>query len=259
MGNFDAYAIPKRDPRQVRSVLRHGIGPNAENAPEDLHIITQTLTRAGLLDKNASPEITHSVIFRAIQHARQTLTNTSPTPAGDACLTPGDDTERAVRRALARGRLPLSHRAVCDSKSPKGARSVIDVGMRRAREKLSGQTDRDALSSPACRALLPVISVETFQSNRRLADALVTGGHIADLERILAATIAENGKQGFSDIRDFFQILKSRAPGTAHELFERTASHLKGMPLRRFRKLYFDKPPIEGDFADKIRGTKPVS
>ncbi|WNK01157.1 hypothetical protein L2D14_06940 [Thalassospiraceae bacterium LMO-JJ14] len=259
MGNFDAYATPKSEPRQVRSVLRHGIGPNATNAPEDLHIITQTLTRAGLLDKNANPAITHAVIFRAIQHARQTLTSTSSTTAGDVYLTPGDETERAVRRALAGGRLPLSHRAVCNSKSPKGARSVIDSGMRRAREKLNGKSDHHALSSPACRALLPVISVETFQSNRRLADALVTGGHIADLERILAATIAENGKQGFSDIRDFFQILKSRAPGNAHELFERTASHLKGKSLRRFRKLYFGTPPVEGDFTDKASGTNPIS
>jgi hypothetical protein len=248
MGNFDAYAIPKRDDRPLRSVLRRDIGPDAANTPEDLHIITRTLASAGLLDETANPALTHETIFRAIRHARKTLTLPEAGHDEAACMSPGDDTERAVRRALAKGRLTLSHRAVLDSTAPKGARSVIDGGMQRARAKLEDEARAEGLDSPLRRALLPVISAETFQSNRRLAEALATGGHIPGLQHIVANTVTDGGKQGYSDVRDFFQVLKSENPGLAYDLFKRTTGCLGGKALRRFRKLYFARPPVEGDF-----------
>jgi len=251
MGNFDSYAIPAPPARPVRSVLRYDVGPNAHNAPEDLHIIARTLASAGLLNENTSPALTRSVIFRAIRHARMTLAVSDPhrtTAHIPGIISPGDDTERAVRRALVRGRLPLSHRSVCETRTPKGARTVIDGGMQRALAKLE-QPDEDATDgSPYRRALLPVIDSETFQSNRRLADALQTHGHIAGIEIVIAQTLADGGKKGYSDVRDFFLALKSRAPDQAHELYERVLPCLEGKARRRFRKLYFNEPPRESDF-----------
>lgn len=244
MGNFDAYTIPKRDNRPVRTVLRDGVGPDAANIPEDLHIITRTLASAGLLAETASPAQTRDAIFQAIRHVRKTL----PGVIAEETLSPGDDTERAVRRALARGRLPLSHRAVMESTAPRGARTVLDGGMRRARAKLLEEITCDPLASPLRRTLLPAISPETFQSNRRLCEALANGGHIDGLDSIIAASITDGGKQSFSDVRDFFQILKSQSPVLAQELYGRTRSGLKGKASRRFAKLYRSQPPVDGDF-----------
>ncbi len=244
MGNFDAYTIPKRNNRPLRSVLRDGIGPDAANIPEDLHIITRTLASAGLLDETASPELTRNAIFQAIRHVRKTL----PDVIDEENLSPGDETERAVRRALAHGRLPLSHRTVIESTAPKGPRTVLDGGMRRARAKLLDEPACAPLASPLRRTLLPAISPETFQSNRRLCEALANGGHIEGLDRIIAAAITDGGKQSFSDVRDFFQILKNQSPILAHELYDRTRSALKGKALCRFVKLYRSQPPVGGDF-----------
>lgn len=244
MGNFDAYTIPKRDNRPVRSVLRDAVGPDAANIPEDLHIITRTLASAGLLDESANPVLTRNAIFQAIRHVRKTL----PGVIAGENISPGDDTERAVRRALAHGRLPLSHRAVMESTAPRGARTVLDGGMRRARAKLLEETIYDPVASPLRRTLLPAISPETFQSNRRLCEALTNGGHIDGLDRIIAASITDGGKQGFSDVRDFFQVLKSQSPALAQELYDRTRPALKGKASRRFAKLYRSQPPVDGDF-----------
>jgi hypothetical protein len=246
MGNFDAYTMPKRDMRLIRSVLRHDVGPNARNAPEDLRIITRTLASAGILDADANPALTHSIIFKAIRHARRTLVATAQ---DDGHISPGDDTERALRRALAHGRLPLSHRAVIESRAPKGARSVIDGGMQRALAKLRDPDVLADIASPYRRALLPVVSAQTFRANRRLAEALATEGHIAGIELVIAETVGEGGKQGYSDVRDFVLVLKSTAPDMAAELYEHVSAHLEGKARRRFRKLYFADPPAEGDFT----------
>jgi len=251
MGNFDSYAMPAPPARPVRSVLRHDVGPNAHNAPEDLRIIARMLASAGLLDENVSPALTRSVIFRAIRHARMTLATSGPRQSNvnsTDVVSPGDETERAVRRAMALGRLPLSHRAVCESRAPKGARSVIDGGMARARAKLEKPDEPVTDGSPDRRALLPVIDSETFQSNRRLADTLLANGHIDGIEIVIAQTIREGGKKGYSDVRDFFQALKSRTPEMAYDLYERATSCLEGKARRRLRKLYFNDPPREGDF-----------
>jgi len=252
MGNFDSYAMPAPHARPVRSVLRHDVGPNAHNAPEDLRIIARMLASAGLLDENVSPALTRSVIFRAIRHARKTLDVPDPRPGTDSAtgiVSPGDETERAVRRALALGRLPLSHRTISASQSPKGTRSVIDGGMARARAKLEHPEAEATDGSAHRRALLPVIDSETFQSNRRLCDALLANGHIPGIEIVIAQAIRDGGKKGYSDVRDFFRAMKSRSPETGYDMYERVVSCLDGKARRRFRKLYFNDPPREGDFV----------
>lgn len=250
MGNFEPYALQRRDVPTARSVLRHDVGPHGTNAPEDLHIIARALAGVGLLDETACPDRTHRVIFNAIRHMRQTLALPGADRTSDAQITPGDITERTVRRALVQGRLSLSHRTVAESTAPKGARSVIDAGMRRARAKLEEFENTPPLGTPERRALLPSVSPETFQSNRRLADAIAAGGELPGLEHVIAATIRDGGKQGYSDVRDFMSVLRSRAPNHVDPLCGRIAANLKNKPLRRYRKLRSGQTPTEGDFDD---------
>lgn len=244
MGNFDAYSVPKVRERPPRSVLRGSVGPNARNAPEDLRIITRTLAAAGLLDESAPPALAYQAIFTAIRHVRRTLKSASD---GDT-IVPGDDTERAVRRAIVTGRLALSHRMIEQSIAPKGTRTIIDGGMKRARRRLHGPEGIWTDGAPERRAILPTISPDTFRANRRLAEALTNGGQLPGLERILAETVREGGKQGFSDVRDFAHVLERLAPATARGLLESVEKSLKGKALRRFRKLRRGVPPTEGDF-----------
>ncbi|MCK5777968.1 MAG: hypothetical protein KAH11_04205 [Rhodospirillales bacterium] len=244
MGNFDVYSVPETRKRPPRSVLRGSVGPNARNAPEDLQIITRTLAAAGLLDENAPPALAYQAIFTAIRHVRRTLKSTTD---GDT-IAPGDDTERAVRRAIATGRLVLSHRAVQQSTAPKGTRKIIDAGMKRALHRLSGPEGSRTDGAPERRALLPTIDPDTFRANRRLAEALMSGGKLPGLERIIAETIREGGKRGFTDVRDFVRVLERHAPATAQGLLDSVEENLKGMALRRFRKLRRGASPTEGDF-----------
>lgn len=247
MGSFDAIAARKRATRETRTALQSSVGPNAHNSPRDLHIIARTLASAGLLDENACPAQTYNVIFAAIRHVRQTLSAAGPPGVVDT-MSPGDETERAVRHAIARGRLRLSHRAVMEPRSPKGARTLIDGGMKRARARLSGAPEDAIHTSPHRRALLPVVSPETFLANRRLADALANGGHLPGLEGVIAETFASGGKQAFSDVRDFFRVLQRRAPATAADMIGQVETRLEGDALKRFRKLRRERPPSEGDF-----------
>lgn len=244
MGNFDAYSVSKSRERPPRSVLRGSVGPSADNAPEDLHIITRTLAAAGLLDENAPPALAYQAIFTAIRHVRRTLNNTTD---GDT-ITPGDDAERAVRRALATGRLPLSHREIRQSAAPKGTRKIIDGGMKRALQRLDTAEGWPTDGAPERRALLPTLNPDTFRANRRLAEALTNGGQLPGLELVIAETVREGGKQGFTDVRDFAQVLERHAPATARGLFDNVEKTLKGKALRRFRKLRRGTPPTEGDF-----------
>ncbi|MBO6519832.1 MAG: hypothetical protein JJ900_02985 [Rhodospirillales bacterium] len=250
MGNFDAFAVRKRDERLPRSVFKGSVGPNARNAPVDLHIITRTLASAGLLDDDACPHRTRAIIFEAIRHVRRTLTVADAGGGSDHLISPGDATERAVRRALAKGRLPLSHRAIIDTQSPRGARSVIDSGMKRALARLSNQPGEDDNTSPLRRAVLPDVGSETFHANRRLADAMSKGGLLPGLEVIIAQSFSEGGKQAFSDVRDFFDILRERTPKVPPVLGAEIEKQLSGNARQRFRKLRRGEPPAEGDFNE---------
>lgn len=249
MGNFDSAILSATLQRSPRSVLKSDVGPKALNAPQDIHIIVRTLSSAGLLQENSPPKLTHSAIFRAIHHAQVTLGQDKPAHHdARATIQPGDATERAVRQAVARGRLALSHRAICESTAPVAPRAILSGGMQRALAKLDAHQTAQALTSPLRRALLPVVSKQTFQTNRRLAEALVEGGKIPGLEKLIAATIKEGGKQGFSDISDIMKVLQGLDSKLADDLFQAVQCCLDGKALRRFRKLYFAQPPLEGDF-----------
>lgn len=250
MGNFEPVSAEKISTGISRSVLKNSVGPESPNNARDLHIITQTLSSAGLLHEQSSASSTHAAIFHAIRHAKATLSrNATSTDRHRAGINPGDETERAVRNAVAKGRLPLSHRLICASTAPREPKAILGGGMQRALAKLNEQHTRQELTSPLRRALLPVISPQTFQSNRRLCEALIESGEIEGLELLIAGTIRENGKQGYSDVRDFFSVLQMRAPKIAETLFENAQRHLDGHSYRLFRKLYLGQPPTEGDFT----------
>lgn len=246
MGNFDAYPAHKHSPRIPRSVLQGSIGPNARNAPRDLHVITRTLASAGLLDEGIDPTQIHNAIFKAIRHVRRTL-NPENRLEPDATIIPADETEQAVRRALAKGRFPLSHRSIINIHSRTGTRAILDNGKKRAHARLSAPPLTTDMP-PHRRAVLPAISPETFLSNRRLSDALASGGEIPSLDAVIAETFATGGKQAYSDIRDFIEVLTQRAPVAAATLSRRVETHLSGNALRRFRKLRHGHPPAERDF-----------
>lgn len=249
MGNFDSVVVSNLPTGIPRSVLKNTVGPKSNNVAQDLHVIAQTLSSAGLLHENASASSTHEAIFRAIHHAQKALGDIpADTHAAKINVYPGDNTELALRRAVSNGRLPLSHRAISQSTAPKEPKEVISGGMKRALAKLNEQHNHNDLSSPLRRALLPVISAQTFQSNRRLAEALIENGHFQGLETLIATTLQENGKQGFSDVRDFFAVLKDRSPAMAVELRQDVRQLLDGKRKCLLRKLYLGQPPIEGDF-----------
>ncbi len=248
MGNFDAFVVHRRPGRIPRTVFEGTVGPNARNAPGDMRIITRTLASAGLLGEDTCPYRTHTIIFDAIRHVRRTLTEGALSTGSEDVITPGDATERAVRRALAQGRLPLSHRANLETQSPRGTRKLIDSGMKRALARLSDSNSGDGTPSPYSRALLPGVSAETFHTNRRLADALSKGGELPGLDSIIAKTFSEDGKQAFSDVRDFFNVLSGVARHPAATLAANIERELSGKARRRFRKLLQGKPPDEGDF-----------
>ena len=249
MGNFDSVIISAGLQRSPRSVLKSDVGPKAMNAPQDIHIIVRTLSSAGLLHEKSPPKLMHNAIFRAIHHAQVTLGQDKPAHNDmGSTIQPGDVTERAVRHAVAKGRLALSHRAICESTAPVAPRVILSGGMRRALAKLDAHQTVQALSSPLSRALLPMVSMQTFQTNRRLAEALAEGGKIPGLEKLIAATIKDGGKQGFSDVRDIMKVLQALNSTLADDLFKAVQCCLDGKALRRFRKLYFAQPPLEGDF-----------
>lgn len=149
MGNFDSVVVSNLPSGIPRSALKNSVGPESNNVPQDLHIIAQTLSSAGLLNENASASSTHEAIFRAIHHAQKALgENPADTHADKINVNPGDKTELALRRAVAKGRLPLSHRVIIQSTAPKEPKEVISGGMKRALAKLNEQQNYNDLSSP---------------------------------------------------------------------------------------------------------------
>jgi len=250
MGNFDITIPPKYSFDRSRTVLRQSVGPKAVNTPRDLHLIIRTLMSVGLLEKNASAASARSAVYAAIQQVRQSLRNQGIV-TGDQSLDvhPGDLVEHAVRAAIVQGRLPLSHRIIAESTSQKEPRKIIDGGMTRALQRLNASNPPNrVVKSPYSRALLPAITAQTFQANRRLAKALAQGEDITGLADVIADTISENGKQGYSDVKDFMSVLRKNSPETANQFGQQIQCQLKRKALRRFHKLLLNRPPVEGDF-----------
>lgn len=250
MGNFNTTIPPKYFFNRSRTILKQSVGPNAVNAPRDLNLISCTLMNAGLLDKDATASSARRAVYAAIRHVRQSLQSQdllSKEQSHD--VHPGDMMEHAVRSAIVQGRLSLSHRIITESANKKEPRKIIDGGMTRALQRLNAPSKPDHdLKSPYSRALLPTVSPQTFQANRRLAEALTQGEGIAGLANVIADTVSESGKQGYSDVKDFMSALRKNSPETAQKIGEQIQCQLKGKALRRFHKLLVNRPPVEGDF-----------
>ena len=81
-----------------------------------------------------------------------------------------------------------------------------------------------------------------------MAEAFTQEGDIAGLANVIADTISENGKQSYSDVKDFIYTLRKSSPDAAQKLEEEIQYQLKGKALRHFHKLLINRPPVEGDF-----------
>lgn len=255
MGNFDTTIPPKYFLNRSRTILKQSVGPNAVNAPRDFNLIARTLINTGFLDKNATASSTRNAVYAAIQQVRQSLQNQGVlSKEQNHDVHPGDKIEHAVRSAIVQSRLSLSHRIIAESANQKEPRKIIDGGMTRALQRLNAprKPDQD-LKSPYSRALLPTISPQTFQANRRLVEALTQGDDIAGLADVIADTVSENGKQGYSDVKDFISTLRKNSPKAAQKIGEEIQCQLKGKALRRFHKLLVNRPPVEGDFDKLVR------
>ena len=67
MGNFKSHATQISKPvnsKRRRSILRGSVGPNGENLPTDLRLISTAFTQAGLLSTEASSEEVKRTIIR---------------------------------------------------------------------------------------------------------------------------------------------------------------------------------------------------
>lgn len=249
MGGFETFVVDRRSPALSRSVLRASVGPTAENAPDDLRIIYRTLSDAGLLGKDAAPDLARDAIFRAIRHAQRSIPNKAiaGNPKADDVI-PGDLTERIIRRAVSEGRFQRSHRNVNETAAQRAPRSLLSGGMSRALGKIDDGSPANMLAQRFRRALLPSISMQTFQANRRLVEALMNDGKIPGLEDLLAETLNSGAKQGYTDIRDFMDVLHRSQPRIAEHLAANVTLRLDGKAARRFRKLCLGQPPTEADF-----------
>lgn len=252
MGNFKSHAtqINKRtNAKRKRSILRGSVGPDGENLPADLRLISTALSQAGLLSTEATPGEVKRTIFHAVGHIQRTAKPKGPMGQLNIGISPADDTERVMRRAIAELRFPTAHRAIALSAAPKGARAIVECGMSIARKKLLLGAHVEDTPAPFRRALLPSLPPQAFQSNRRLAETL-TKFDIDGLDVLIAESIRDNGKAGFIEVRDFFTILRTTKPLKACHLGVNVKRRLQGKPRRRFIKLIRDVPPNEDDFDD---------
>ncbi len=255
MGNFETIMPSKYFFNRSRTILKQSVGPNAINTPRDLNLIACTLMNAGLLDKDATASSTRDAVYAAIRQVRRSLQKQDLLSKEQSLdVQPGDMVEHAVRSAIVQGRLSLSHRIIAESTHQKEPRKIINGGMTRALQRLKtpSKPDHD-LKSPYSRALLPTISAQTFQANRRLAEALAQEEGITGLTDVIACTIAENGKQGYSDVKDFMSALRQNSHEVAQNFGEQVQCQLKGKALRRFHKLLVNRPPIESYFDKPLR------
>ncbi len=252
MGNFKPHTtqINKRTKaKRGRSILHGSVGPDGENLPADLRLISTALSQAGLLSSQATPDEVKHTIFHAVRHIQRAAKPKGPLGQLNLGISPADDTERAMRRAISELRFPTAHRAIALSAAPKGAMAIVECGMSIAREKLHQGVHVEDTPAPFRRALLPPLPPQAYQSNRRLAETQATFD-IEGLDILIAESINENGKAGFVEVRDFFAVLGTTKPQKARHLWVNVKRRLRGKPRRRFIKIIRDVPPNEDDFDD---------
>lgn len=252
MGNFKTLTtqINAQPPSSARrTILRGSVGTDGENLPSDLRLISTALSKAGLLSADASPDQVKHAISNALRHIQSTTGGLNGMASKSVRVHPADHTERVIRRAIAEFRYPTKHRDIALSAALLGARAIVDCGMSIARRAQTNDAQADTQSAPFRRALLPPLSPQVFQSNRRIAEMLAQT-NIDGLDRLIAKSIHENGKAGYVEVRDFFSVFRSKHPAQAQALASKVKRRLRGKPRRRFIKLLRDVSPTEDDFVD---------
>lgn len=252
MGNFKQIAtrtILGGQNRRRRSILKGSVGAGGDNLPNDLRLIARALAEAGLLSPHAPHNDIELAIYRSIHHIHRTTDEVPPSTGDASTLIPESDTELVMRRALAEFRFSTAHRAVALSASPKGARAILETGISLAKERLNESADTHKSPAVFRRAILPPLSPDAYQSNRRLVET-VSQTNIEGLDDLISESICRTGKAGFVEVRDFFNVLTSSRPERASSLGERIKRRLRGKPRRRFIKLMQNIPPNEDDFVD---------
>jgi len=254
MGSFDRQYQNGSRERAGRSVLKSAVGDTAVNDPDDLRRVEATLRNIGALPPHVQSHLETRAILDALHSIEaQSETSANTAVAADRRIEPGSVTELAFRQALARGRFPLSHRAVAETVSHRGPRRLIGNGMLRAREKLNSAQSITPDGEEALkfrRAALPAVAPATLQTNGRLAAILTGDGDFSELIQAIVQRLTEGGRQGFADVRDLWNRLEGLDSENAKRQARRIEAGLGGLPLRRFRKLTLGQPPTEGDFRD---------
>ena len=255
MGNFKPLAMRTmtggRD-RRPRSILKGSIGLDGDNLPNDLRLIARALVEAGLLAPDVPEEDVKHGIYRAIRHIHHTTGEIPPNASDVNTLIPESDTELMMRHALAEFRFPTAHRTIALSASPKGARAILETGISLAKKRLQVNSQANEIPPSFRRAILPPLSPNAYQSNRRLTET-ISEANIEGLDDLISESIRHNSKSGFVEVRDFFNVLNSSKPKHAKNLGQRVKRRLRGKPLRRFIKRMQNVPPNEDDFVDDPR------
>lgn len=255
MGNFKSLAKRsasiKRSSQKPRSVIRASVGKNAENLPSDIGLIAIALKEAKLLAPDTPPEKLKNAIVNAIRHVGKSMPTQQTSTASIDAILPADHTERTMRRAISEMRYPLSHQYITRSSAPRGVREALNHGVRSAQNKAQTEVydTSDGVPAISGRAVLPAISLEAFQSNRRIAETM-RHYNVNGIDELIAERIRLNGKVGFVDIRDFFSVLKPQNPMRARILYENVKRRLNGKSRRRFIKLIQGVSPTEDDFIE---------
>ncbi len=254
MGSLERQHHGRPRERAGRSVLKSTIGDGAMNDPDDMRRVEATLRAIGAISTHGPSLVSQNTILDALRTVESRTNDVSQdTSVQNNNISPGSVSEIAFRRALARGRFPISHRAIAEIVSAHGPRTLIGNGMRRAREKLNTVHSRlpgEGEASSFQRAVLPSVAPATSQTNGRLASILAGPGDHSELIQAIVTTIIEGGRQGFADVRDLWTRLESIDPDSAKRQAQRVEAGLSGLPLKRFRKLSLVQPPNEGDFRD---------
>lgn len=252
MGNFKSLAKNINTHTKVsrrRSILRGSVGPDGENRPADLRLISRALSESGLLSADASNDQVKHAITRALRHIHRTANKHNQLGSGALCISPADNTERVMRRSIAELRFPTAHRAIALSTAPKGARALVECGMSIARNKLHQGAFNQDTPAPFRRAMLPPLPPQSYQSNRHLAETFAKFD-LEGLDILIAESISDGGKAGFVEVRDFFSVLRAKDAYKTRQLGAKTKRHLREKPRRRFIKLLQEVPPNEDDFDD---------
>ncbi|MDA0998605.1 MAG: hypothetical protein O2944_10410, partial [Proteobacteria bacterium] len=178
------------------------VGEGAENAPEDVALVKRAMLAAGI---GVRTDGTAGALIRGIKRAQRLLAERTANPhlAPDGVVKPGGGTERGFRLALSLGLLQSS--GSVPERSGGDAHHLFRSGLARARSRLDAPRPVTGIGqpSPTGRAHLPPVEPAIYVENRRIARSLRLGAGDGRIDRAIAQSLEQGGRQGFVDIRDF--------------------------------------------------------